>query len=100
MLTSLDLIFAQTQAEGLNAKYHFTFTGAENVEATITIADGRLHVEEGLTGKPDLRMTADSETWLAFVRKERSMPWALLTRKIRIRGNPKLLLAFGKCFPS
>ncbi len=35
-----------------------------------------------------------------FLRKERSLVWALLTRKIRLKGPPRLLVAFGKCFPS
>ena len=48
----------------------------------------------------DLRVTADSETWLGFVAKERSLLWALLRRRIRIKGSPRLLVAFGKCFPS
>jgi hypothetical protein len=26
--------------------------------------------------------------------------WALLRRRIRIKGSPRLLLAFGRCFPS
>lgn len=26
--------------------------------------------------------------------------WALLRRKIRLKGSPRLLLAFGRCFPS
>jgi hypothetical protein len=29
---------------------------------------------------------------------ERSMLWAILTRKIRPRGSLKLLAAFGRCF--
>jgi hypothetical protein len=32
--------------------------------------------------------------------KERSLLWALLRRKIRIQGSLRLLVAFGKCFPS
>ena len=52
-------------------------------------------------GRPAPRLvTADSETWLGFIAKERSLLWALLRRKIRIKGSPKLLIAFGKCFPS
>jgi hypothetical protein len=46
------------------------------------------------------RLTADSETWLGFLAKERSLLWALLRRRIRIQGPPRLLVAFGKCFPS
>jgi hypothetical protein len=37
---------------------------------------------------------------LGFVAKERGLVWALLRRKIRIKGSPRLLVAFGKCFPS
>jgi putative sterol carrier protein len=51
-------------------------------------------------GLPDLYVRADSRSWLGFVRKERNLIWALLTRKIRLKGPPRLLLAFGKCFPS
>jgi putative sterol carrier protein len=80
--------------------YHFTFTGKEQKEATVTIREGNLHVQEGHQGEADLSITADSETWLGFLAKERSLLWALLRRKIRIRGSPRLLLAFGKCFPS
>ena len=29
-----------------------------------------------------------------------SLLWALLRRKIKIKGSPRLLIAFGKCFPS
>ena len=33
-------------------------------------------------------------------RKEKSLVWALIRGKIRLKGSPKLLVAFGKCFPS
>jgi hypothetical protein len=57
-------------------------------------------VQEGHQGEADLCVTAGGETWLGFLAKERSLPWALLRRHIRIKGSPKLLVAFGKCFPS
>jgi len=59
-----------------------------------------LQVSEGHVGQPDLKLTADSQTWLRFLRKEANLVWALLRRKIRIHGSPKLLLAFSRCFPS
>ena len=70
------------------------------MKATVTIRDEKLQVSEGHNGKADLRITADSETWLRFLRKEANLIWALVRRKIRIQGSPKLLLAFGRCFPS
>ena len=99
-LSGLPLTFQPGKAAKLNAVYHFTFTGKEPKEATVVIRDGGLQVQDGHQGEADLRVTADSETWLGFLAKERSLLWALLRRKIRIKGSPKLLVAFGKCFPS
>jgi ferredoxin-NADP reductase len=47
-----------------------------------------------------VHVTADARTWLGFVNKEQSLLLALITRRIRLKGDPRLLLAFGKCFPS
>jgi NAD-dependent dihydropyrimidine dehydrogenase PreA subunit len=99
-LFGLKLLFQPGKAAGLKAVYHFTFTGKEPKEATVVIRDGTLQVQDGHQGEADLRVTADGETWLGFLAKERSLLWALLRRKIRIQGSPKLLVAFGKCFPS
>src|SRR5262249_55045883 len=92
--------FQRRRSKGLAATYHFTFTGAEERRATVTIRDQQLSVREGHEGRPDLHVTADSRTWLGFLAKEKNLLWALLRRKIRLQGSPKWLLAFGKCFPS
>jgi Fe-S-cluster-containing hydrogenase component 2 len=99
-LGGLRLTFQPGKAENLNAVYHFTFTGKEQKQATVTIRNGALQVQDGHVGEADLRVTANSETWLGFLAKEKSLLWALLRRRIRIKGSPKLLVAFGKCFPS
>jgi epoxyqueuosine reductase QueG len=99
-LRGLNFVFQKSKSKGLNAVYHFTFTGNEEVKATVTICDQKLQVSEGHVGQPDLKLTADSQTWLRLLRKEANLVWALLRRKIRIHGSPKLLLAFGRCFPS
>ncbi|WP_400768777.1 SCP2 sterol-binding domain-containing protein [Methylosinus sporium] len=95
----LSLRFQRKRAAGLSAVYHFAFSGAERKDLTVRIANGRLEVEEGLVGKADLSIRADAQSWLRFLRKERSLLWALVTLQIRLRGDPRLLAAFGKCFP-
>jgi NAD-dependent dihydropyrimidine dehydrogenase PreA subunit len=99
-LFGLKLLFQPGGAAGLDAVYHFTFTGKEPKEATVVIRDGALQVQDGHQGEPDLRVTADAETWLGFLARERSLLWALLRRRIRIQGPARLLVAFGKCFPT
>ena len=99
-LRGLNFVFQKSKSKDINAVYHFTFTGKEKTKATVTIRDETLLVSEGHVGQADLKLTADSQTWLRFLRKETNLVWALLRRKIRIQGSPKLLLAFGRCFPS
>ena len=99
-LSGLALTFQPRHAAKLNAVYHFTFTGKEEKQATVSIREGTLQVQDGHQDVAHLCVTADSETWLGFLAKERSLLWALLRRRIRIKGSPKLLVAFGKCFPS
>jgi hypothetical protein len=99
-LQGIQISFQRRAAGDLDATYHFTFTGSESATATIIICNGAIQVTEGLRGEPDLHVTADTATWLGFLAKENSLLWALLTLQIKIRGNPKWLAAFGRCFPS
>jgi len=64
------------------------------------IQDKSVQVSEGHVGTASLRVTADSGWWLGFLAKERNLLWGLLRRKLRLKGSPRLLLAFGKCFPT
>ena len=64
------------------------------------IGDKKITVTEGLVGDPDLHVTADTKTWIGFLRQEKNIVWAILRWKVRLSGPLKLLLAFGKCFPS
>ena len=58
------LSFQREKSKGLNATYHFVFTGDEPAEATMVIKDQKLTVSEGLIGDADLRIQADSAAWL------------------------------------
>jgi Fe-S-cluster-containing hydrogenase component 2 len=99
-LEALPYSFQRHAAEGLSATYHFTFTGEEERRATVVIADQKIEVHEGLVGQPTLRVTADSKTWIAILGQEKSLLWAIVTRRLRLKGSPSLLTRFGKCFPS
>ncbi len=99
-LLGLPLLFQRHQSEGLNAVYHFTFTGSESRRATVIIQNKAVQVQDGHIGQAHLSVTADSKTWLAFLAREQNLIWAILRRKIRISGSLKLLQAFGKCFPA
>jgi len=96
---ALPLIFQREASRGVDAVYHLNFTGAEQRSLTVVIRDAQLSVREGHHDTPDLLIRADTATWFGFLAGERSLVAALLLRRIRLRGSPRLLLAFGRCFP-
>jgi ferredoxin len=92
-------VFQPGRSKGIDAIYHFRFTGEQPAECTVTIRDQTIDVRDGLAGACDLRVTADSRAWLRFLRKEAGIVWLLLTLRVRLKGSPRLLAAFGRCFP-
>jgi NAD-dependent dihydropyrimidine dehydrogenase PreA subunit len=98
-LRGMPLTFQREHSKGLKAIYHFTFIGGESCQATVIIRNQTLEIQDGHLGAANLTITADSQTWLKFLAKEQNIVWAILRRQIRLQGQLRLLLAFGKCFP-
>lgn len=98
-LNALPLLFQPGQAKELSARYHFSFTGADEAKGTVIIDRGKLEVKPGLQGQADLALTADAKAWLDFLAKERGLLSCILGGKLRIKGSPKLMKAFAACFP-
>ncbi|ACA17409.1 4Fe-4S ferredoxin iron-sulfur binding domain protein [Methylobacterium sp. 4-46] len=99
-LFGMPLTFQPGRAGALSAVYHFAFTGREAANATVTIRDRRITVAEGHLGRPDLRVTVEGAAWLRFLNREVSLLRLLATGRLRLRGSPRLLAAFGRCFPA
>ena len=99
-LDGLPLVFQRDKSKGLDATYHFTFTGYEPRKATVSIRHKSLQVLDGHVWTADFHLIADSQTWLGFLAKERNLLGAILRGKIRFKGPIKLLKAFARCFPT
>ncbi|MEM7343967.1 MAG: SCP2 sterol-binding domain-containing protein [Chloroflexota bacterium] len=91
-------VFQRNQSDGLTATYHFTFTGEEPCEVSFIIKDKTLTIQDGHQGTADVKIRANSETWMRFLNGRTNIVWAMMRGKIRIKGPIKLLSAFGKCF--
>lgn len=97
-LESMPRAFQRHHSAGLAATYHFSFSGNEQVEATVIIKDKTINVQRGHSGIPDVRVNADSKTWLRVLHKETSIIKEIIFRRIRVKGSMKLFKAFGRCF--
>jgi NAD-dependent dihydropyrimidine dehydrogenase PreA subunit len=98
-LFGMNLSFQRGKAKGVDATYQFIFTGEGAAEATVTIRNQRITIDRALTGTPDVVITADGPSWIKFMNRRLSLPRAILQRKIRIKGSPKLMKTFANCFP-
>jgi len=93
------LVFASKAASDVKLRAHFAFRGASSLAVTYVIDHGTLQIEEGRTGTPDISVDVDSETWLGIVSGRNNPVWAVVTRKMRVKGNIRHLETFQRCFP-
>jgi hypothetical protein len=93
-------LFQRGVAAALDARYHLVFSGTEQREVTVEIRRRVPTIADGLHGRPDLRLDADATTWVRFLGGRASLPWALARRRFRLKGSPRLLAAFARCFPT
>lgn len=96
---SIRLTFQRGPARGWNATFHFDLTGEDAVQATVRIDNGELIVHDGFVGEPDVRVRADGRLWLDIVSNRRSAVFAVITGRLKVRGDRKLLQKFAACFP-
>jgi epoxyqueuosine reductase QueG len=96
---AIPLTFQRGPARGWKATYHFDLTGEQAIQATVTIDDGTLTVNDGLVGDADIQVRVDGNVWLDIVSKKRSPVMAVLTGKLKTKGDRSLLDKFAACFP-
>ncbi|WP_432666455.1 SCP2 sterol-binding domain-containing protein [Wukongibacter baidiensis] len=94
----LTMVFNKEKAKDIKRTYQFIFTGSENEAFTVKVEEGKLSVYDGIAQDRDVLVKADSELWLKFLENEKILLKGILTRKIRIKGNPKYLKEFGTLF--
>jgi Fe-S-cluster-containing hydrogenase component 2 len=95
-IRGLKLVFNPLKAERESETFEFQFTGKEPASVTVIVKEGKVETREGLYPEASLRVVADSEAWLRIVNKEALPFWYLLTGKLKVWGNPILLLKFQK----
>jgi epoxyqueuosine reductase QueG len=97
-LKGAQLTFQKGKAKDLSARYHFLFRGHNEKKATITIENQSINIRDDFIGNPDLFVSVDANSWIKFLNKDTNVPIMLLKRQLRIKGDPRLLLKFGRCF--
>ncbi len=96
-INGIKIAFNREKAKGLNMTIHFEFTGKENRAITVSIGNEKISVQEGHTTQADLKVRADTQAWLKIAGRESTPLWPVVSGKLKIRGNPMLLMKFQNC---
>jgi epoxyqueuosine reductase QueG/putative sterol carrier protein len=96
---AIPLTFQRGQARGWKGTFHFDLTGSPPVQATVRIDDGSLEIEKGHVGTPDVSIQADGQVWIDVVTKRRNPVLAVITGRLKVKGDRSLLGRFAACFP-
>jgi ferredoxin len=98
-LASLPLVFQPGQAKDVHASYHFIFSGADPLAGTVRIDGAKLTVVDGAEGQADLTISARGDDWLAILAGDLHPVWAVMTGRLKLKGDRKKLRDFQRCFP-
>jgi putative sterol carrier protein/ferredoxin len=96
-INGIKIAFNREKARGLTLTIHFDFIGKEKRSITVSIANEKISLQEGHTGQADLVVRADTQAWLKIAGRESTPLWPVLTGKLKISGNPLLLMKFHNC---
>ena len=98
-LEALHVVFQPGKAEGVQATYHFVFSGADPVSGTVRIDGRELTVSPGLEGQPDLTVAARGEDWVSVLGGDLHPVWAVVSGKMKLKGKKAKMKDFMRCFP-
>ncbi len=79
--------------------FQWEFTDPDVPTWHLTVENGSSRVAEGPSPKPDLRMLVSFQDWVDIVGERLDPRRAMLSRRLRPRGNLLALARLGKVFP-
>lgn len=98
MFNFMPLIFRSERGQGMQATYLFTMEGDGGGQWAIRIADGRAEAQDGPPEKVDAEVRTRPALWIDLSTNDLNAPMAIMTRKVRINGNPALAMRLESLF--
>ncbi|MEZ0396845.1 MAG: SCP2 sterol-binding domain-containing protein [Anaerolineales bacterium] len=90
--------FVASKAAGVEADIQFKFTGAEAGDWYVTIKDGTIQVNEGLSPAPKLTVSADSGDIVKIFTGQMDGMQAFMSGRLRVSGDMTLAMKLMSLF--
>jgi putative sterol carrier protein len=96
----MPLIFNRNRADDMNATYQFTMEGEGGGQWSMRIGDGRADTSDGKADPYDCEIKTKPALWMDLASGDLSAPIAIMTRKVKLGGNPALAMKLSGLFGS
>lgn len=90
--------FQPDKAAGVTATIQFKFTGAEEGNYVVKVADGKCEVNEGETDSATVTINSPSDVWLKISRRELDGATAFMSGQFTFTGDMGVLMQMGSWF--
>ncbi len=90
--------FQADKAAGVTATIQFKFTGAEEGNYVVKVADGKCEVDEGETDSATVTINSPSDVWLKISRRELDGATAFMSGQFTFTGDMGVLMQMGSWF--
>ena len=77
--------------EGVNSTFHFDVSGEGGGQYSIIAKDGELHIEDGLVGEADCKVSGKSKNVMAILQKKMHPLKAIMFGKVKIQNQAELM---------
>ncbi len=92
--------FPSEKAGNLRAQFQFRLSGEDGGDWTLTIADQKCTVTEGLSQKPDVTITMDAADFIKMVKGELQPVVAFMQGKLKLQGDMNKAMKLQELFAS
>ena len=102
-MTSKDFIYGlpgkvpASAIEGMETTFHFDLDGEDGGQYTISVADQKVEVTDGLNGEANCVVKSSGENFVSLAKGDLNPMMAMLTGKLKI-SNQSELLKYAKLF--
>lgn len=100
MMRLMPHVFRGSEADGLDFTVQFDLSGAGGGKWVMRVVDNRCQVHPGETESPDLTIRCAGELFLKIHREEVNPVLAILTGKLKLKGDRKIFLTFPRILAS
>lgn len=83
--------------EGHETTFHFDLEGENGGQYTVSVANGKVNVTEGLTGQAACVVRSSEENFIKLIQGDLNPMMAILTGKVKI-SNQGEMLRYAKLF--